>query len=300
MYFGEYLRLCREGYHLTQEALVQELYAFDDTFKSLECSALSRWERNVVQPSIQRQLKLIHYFQKYSDRIFPCIEGIDYQEVENNLCLVGIKNLLGKSNQHIMKFPSKSFEIDDIQITQLDKESSKKNEHLPMVYSTLVNLTENGFGIEKEHLESWLSHPSSLFIIAEYHNQFFGMLFSLRLKPEVFDKVMNFKKEISTLACLDFATFDEAGSILPFAFFAYNEMTAELLFLRYYAHLIARQGCKEIGAVALLEGGKKIATQMQLELFKEQTRVQGTFSSYRSSMLDALLNEAVLKMCFQK
>lgn len=43
MKFNDYLKACRTRYDLTQERLVQELYAYDDAFAGLDVRTLSRW-----------------------------------------------------------------------------------------------------------------------------------------------------------------------------------------------------------------------------------------------------------------
>ena len=65
MYFGDYLKLCRNSSTLTQEELVSELYEHDiDHFEHLEATTVSKWERNFPLPSTKRQISIIKYFQK--------------------------------------------------------------------------------------------------------------------------------------------------------------------------------------------------------------------------------------------
>ena len=61
----------------------------------------------------------------------------------------------------------------------------------------------------------------------------------------------------------DFASSDEEGSSLMLSFFAMNDKTATLLFIRYYAHLIANQKTiDEIGGITIQDEAKKIINNM--------------------------------------
>ncbi len=64
---------------------------------------------------------------------------------------------------------------------------------LAMPYSTIMNLTENVYELSLEDIKRWALHPSNLFLLSEYHEQYSGMLFTLRLKPAIFKKIINFE-----------------------------------------------------------------------------------------------------------
>ena len=74
MHFNEYLKQCRENSQLTQEQLVNDLYSFDiDSFRGLDTTTLSKWERSVIKPKLSRQVKIIQYFQH--NRYRPALLG---------------------------------------------------------------------------------------------------------------------------------------------------------------------------------------------------------------------------------
>jgi len=300
MKFNTYLKSCRENFDLTQEQLIQELYNTYDDFVGLDVSAFSRWERVVSTPSLDRQVKIVQLFQTKSNTIFPCFDNRSSEEVENEICSIGIKNLIGNSKQHILKFPSISFQANDITINHL-RSADDIDRAITMPHAVMQGFTQNNPGMTPELLKSWALHSSNLFLVAEVHGQFFGLFFNLRLKPEVFDKIMNFEMGIFALENDDFAKFSEMGCNLPLLFFANNEKVASLLFLRYYAHLIANQdNILEVGTTPVRDGGKKMAVKMKLKPYKEMEMEQGTRSAYRASLSDVLINESVLKMIFQK
>ena len=300
MQFNEYLKSCREKYNLTQEETVQELYNFDDIFKGLDVGTFSRWERGATQPNVDKQISILKLLKSKSNHILSCFEGMDKNLIENEICKLGVKNLISASKEHILSFPTKSFKMDYSSISQI-RAADDIDKALAMPYSTILNLTGNVYELSFEDIKKWALHPSNLFLLSEYHEQYSGMLFTLRLKPVVFKKLIDFEITPNDINNDDFANFEEMGSNFPIAFFAYNDKNATLLVLRYYAHLIANQDVIEsVGTTPLLSGAKKIVQKMNMKHYKDKNVEQGVLSSYSANLEDVLLNESVLKMIFQK
>ncbi len=300
MKFNEYLKSCRKNHNLTQEELIQELYNFDESFIGVDTRTLIRWEQAQTKPSINRQIIIIRYFQTINKHILPCFDAIDKIDIENKICKIGVKNLIGSSKEHILNFPTKSFEVHNIVISHIRSAKDIDNV-LKMPYDVIKNLTGNVYNLSFETIKEWALHPSNLFLLSEYKDQFAGILFTLRLKPIVFERIINFDIDLKDIYLNDFANFNEAGCNFPMAFFAYNDKSSTLLILRYYAHLIANQDViQQIGATPLLEGAKKIVEKMNMHYHKEKEVKQGILTSYQAPLCDVLINETVIKMIFQK
>jgi len=92
-------------------------------------------------------------------------------------------------------------------------------------------------------------HPYSSFYTCEYRDQFFGLLFTLRLKPDVFERIMDLEIDERELTINDFAADEKMDCSHMISFFAMNEKAASMLFIRYYTHLIDHQ--KVIAEVSL-------------------------------------------------
>ncbi len=300
MKFNEYIKSCRNKYELTQESLAQELYNFDESFAGVDTRTLRRWEMAQTKPSIERQIKILRYFKTLSGHILSCFDTTNRESIESEICKIGIKNLIGSSKEHILNFPTKSFKVEDISIKHI-RSTQHIDEVLQMPYTVIENLTDNVYNLSFENIRQWALHPSNLFLLSEYKGKFAGILFTLRLKPEVFNNIINFESELKDIRMEDFAQFDEVGCNLPMAFFAYNDKSSTLLILRYYAHLIANQDViKEVGSTPLLEGAKKIVQKINLKIHKNKEVPQGTLSSYYAPLSDVLINESVMKMIFRK
>ncbi len=297
MQFSYYLKICRQKYHLTQEQLVQELHNFDELFANLDFVTLSRWERGITYPSVDKQLKIIETFQKYTSSIFPCYESTNFEELQAQICQTGIENIIGKNKQLVLNFPSAYIIADDLKITHL-----KDNKNIQSVVNIATSLdkefTQQYSQIKDKNFKEWALHPSSLFLICEYKEQFFGLLFILRLKPEIFEKIINLQMHEEDIEVKHFANLDEDGCSYLLNFFAHSDKSASLLFVRYYAHLIAYQNSTlEVGVATMMDEGKKLMGRLNISHYKDKKH---QISFYRAPLKDILINESLLKILFTK
>ena len=302
MQFNQYLRSCREHSKLTQEELVHSLYSHNiDDFGGLDTTTLSKWERGVTKPKIRKQVSIIKYFQERTNIALPCWESYSVNETEELICKVGMKNLLGKSKELVLNFPDKMIAAGDLKVHQL-----RNSEMIDKIIDINIDL-DKGFNhkfaeLLPEHFKAWALHPSNSFFVCEYKDQFFGLLFTLRLKPASFEKIMRFKIREKDLTVDDLASFDETGSNYIISFFAMNEKAASMLFIRYYAHLIANQKViEEVGVATMMEDAKKIIGSLNLKYYagtmlSEEQELQ----TYRETLPRFLLSEKVIKMILSK
>ncbi len=300
MLFGKYLKLCREKYHLTQEELVHKCYNYNEDFHGLDVGTLSRWERGITNPSVDKQIKITKLLQGYEECIFPYFSTYDIYELEAELCSVGVQNLIGNSKEHILNFPHSNIIEENIKIINVE-DSEDKDLLLKMPNNILSSLINNYYELDVDTLKRWASHKWNLFLVSEYENNFFGMMLVIRLKPDVFEEVLSFKRELKTLKDEDFCKGSEIGCSFPLTFFAYNQTIASLLYLRYYANLIANQEyILEVGSTPIIEGAIKLVEKINLKKYKSITTKKEKLTSYRANLEDVLLRDEVFKMIFKK
>jgi len=246
VHFNEYLKVCREENNLTQEQLTHALYGYNiEYFKGLDTSTLGKWERGVTKPKVSKQVSIIKYFQEMTGMALPCWDHYSVDEAEEMICKVGMKNLLGKSKELVLNFPSAMIGADDLNVYQL-----RNSEMIDKIIDINVDLdkdfNQDYTGLQSVQFKEWALNPCHSFYVCEYKDQFFGLLFVLRLKPESFERIMNFEIDERDLTADDFASFDELGCSYMLSFFAMNEKAASMLFIRYYAHLIANQKMRSL------------------------------------------------------
>jgi len=302
MYFNEYLKTCRENNALTQEELVSELYNHDvKMFESLDTSTYSRWERAVVKPKTSRQVSILKYFQKRTGVALPCWDQYSIDETEEIICKTGMNNLLGNSKELVLNFPSATIGADDLHVYQL-RNSDNMEKIISINLDMDKDFNHNTTHFQSEQFKEWALHPSSSFYVCEYKEQFFGLLFTLRLKPEVFERIMDLDIDEKDLSVNDFASFDEMGCNHMISFFAMSEKAASLLFIRYYAHLIANQKfIIEVGLATMMEDARKLIRNMNLHHYSSKIIEKGLeLQTYRETLPNFLASQKVVKMILSK
>ena len=302
MQFNQYLKTCRQNGGLTQEQLVHALYSFDiDSFRGIDTAALSKWEKGTIRPTVSRQIAIMKYFQKLTDSKLPCWEGYTDDEIEDLICNVGMKNLIGKSKQFISGFPSQNMNVDNLHIHLL-----RNFDNMDTLLEINMDLHQNANDVSTqntlEQFKEWSLHPSNYFIACEYKGVFLGLFFTLKLKQQVFNDILDFKMKKSDIAVDDFALPDEEGSNMLLSFYALNDKVATALFVRYYAYLITNQHViNEIGGVTIQDDAGKIVKNMNLH-YHDSIIVDNDvkIKSYRQTLSDVFASENVVKMLFTK
>ena len=302
MRFGEYLKHFREQYGLTQEDLVHALYQFDDTlFSGLDTTTISKWERGITQPKITKQVRILQYFQQKSGMAFPALLQDSIEKTEKLICRAGFENLiLNKSKELVLNFPSKVMNEKNLTINHI-RNSDRMDAILEVTADIRNSNNPSFFHISVDQLREWALHPSNLFIVCNYKDVITGLFFSLRLKPDIFEEVMHFQKSIHDITLDDIASFDEEGSSYAIAFLALNRKSASMLFLRYYAHLIANQNqIASIGVTTALSDAKKIIENMDLDFVAHYEAEEIGVDAYEASLPDALASENVVRMVLRR
>jgi len=302
VHFNEYLKSCREHNHLTQEELVHDLYSYDiDSFEGLDTSTISKWERSITKPPPPKQVNIIKYFQKLTGVPLPCWDGYSIEETEDLICKAGMQNLIGKRLQLILDFPSKMMHVDDFKIYPV-RSFERMNILLDINMGIHQTINHEYTQISLEQFKAWALHPNNLFIACEYKGGFMGLFFTLRLKPDVFNKIMNFEMKKSDITEDDFASFDEMGCNYILSFYALNQKCASILFIRYYAHLIANQrSIAQVGVITTMDDVKKVVSNMNLAYHANKTtKDQIEIQSYCQTLSNVLASENVVKMILLK
>ncbi len=241
------------------------------------------------------------YFQDFTDSKLPCWEGYTDDEIENLICNVGMKNLIGKSKQFISGFPSQNMNVDNLQIHLL-RNFDNMDTLLEINMDLHQDANDESMQNTLEQFKAWALHPSNYFIACEYKDVFLGLFFTLKLKHQVFNDILDFKMKKSDIAADDFALPDEEGSSMLLSFYALNDKVATVLFVRYYAYLITHQQViNEIGGVTIQDDAGKIVKNMNLH-YQNSFIVDDdvTIKSYRQTLSDVFASENVVKMLFTK
>jgi len=302
MEFGQYLKKCRKEYGLTQDQLVEALYAMDpELFGSLDASALSKWERGVSQTSFHKMGMMLRLFQKLGDTPLPCIEEREPELVEKGFCEEAMHYLIGTPPKHL---------VIDLQMNRLGAQHfsviplrhfDRMDELLEIHQNLHENLVPSYNRLRIEQLKAWALHPESLFFVVLYKHTLLGLFFSIRLRTECFDDLMSFRKMRRELSVEDFAREDEAASILLLSFFSLDSRVASLLLMRLYAHLVAHQNrIREVGLATSLPELERMVERMNLRVHGSKKIDGTTHIAYRNDLFNLLSNETAMRLLFPK
>jgi len=301
--FFEYLKLCREKAQLTQDVLVHKLYSFDiESFKGLNTSTLSKWERDITQPKVAKQVSIIKFFQKYTGASLPHWDDCTVADAEARISHAGITNIIDKSKKYILDFPATNMHHEDIQIRLLKGSTDMSRLlELNMVIHEEFNLEYAQINLEQ--FKTWAMHPSNLFLTCEYKNTFMGLLFTIRLKPKIFDKIINFKMKKNEITQDDFAPIGEKGCEYILSVFALNHKVSHRLFIRYYGYLIANQKkIIEVGTIKSEKDANNILKKMNLRSVnvKKCTNTDKEIVSYKEMLSNVLVCENSIKIILKQ
>lgn len=295
--FGTYLKRCRERFGLSQNDLAAHLYAFDTRFAGVDAVTISRWEREVTTPSLERIRYVIEALQEFDDTLFPCFDALDFSTLEDTIMRRDIRSVIGRYRLLILNFPQEIFDEKGLGFTHL----GTLDDPLPALrisHTFMRNVAGASHTFSFERFAKLAQYPSSRFYIATYFKQFFGMIFALRLKPEAFEALMHGRCKTAEITCSMLANEEEEGYIFIVSFFAYHHRAAALVALRFYRYLyVASSHLLGVGALPVRREGAVLATRLGLDRFKE---LSPSHASYRANMPDVLLNRYMLTMLFKK
>ena len=294
MTFNVYLKLCRTNLDFTQKELVLELYTFDTIFDGLDVNTLGRWERAVTKTPLMKQKKILNYFFDKVDFYFPFLEINDIKSIENAFSPEKVYKLLGKHKQLVMSFPTNHASKNDFTVKY-----SQESQYLQTAFSTAINICDDMYGTSMfytpKQLEEFTTIESSLFLVCEYKEQYFGHAFFLYLKPDIYEKIMRFEYDYLEITSNDLAQKGEKGSYFSTGLFAMNEKAIALLFVRVYAHLILEQKkVMKIGTLISDNDAVNIAKNFGLQKrYKKDNLI-----AYDAKIKEVLLTEQIIKMLF--
>ena len=297
MKFGNYIKACRKRFHLTQDELVEHLYHYDDIFSKLDGVTLSRWERGITCPNLHKQKIFIESLRQISDDLFPCFDLLSTQQITLNTATLGISKIIGKHPRYMLDFPKDLIESHKINIKHM-KETDIYQKSLKLTYELHKKITNDYAQLTLHHFQDWASHPRSLFLLAQYEEHFFGMLFSLSLKKTIFTKLLEGSMQENEITQEHFAEENEKSDEYLLGFFSYSEEATSHLMLAYYHYLMKEQkNIEKIGVLVKIAEGHALSKTLGLKPLNITTSLP---SPYASSIGDVILNPNALTIFFEK
>ena len=280
--------------HLSQEEFVDSLYDFDSNFKSLTVNTLSRWERGVNIPSDKNKSRIILACQNINGAIYPYLKKGGQEVIQQAFDKPAISKALGNNNKEILNFPNNILNPNSFTIWNIH-EAEKPDDLISYAYDLFVNDNDKFLDITKEVFTTWLLHPNNFCLVVSSNGQFMGVMISLCLKREPFEKLINLDMVLTNIDQEHFSTCQDNGSSLPLFMHASNTESAAYLISYYYTRLIDKQNSiDEVGMFTFKRQTAKFSKKLNLEIFKEKEGV----ASYKASLSQVLSSGLILKMLF--
>ena len=301
MQFSEYLKQCRARFQLTQEDLVLELFLFEEReFRGLDVSTLSKWERSKSQPPPSRIAKILHYFQERSGLALPCWENQDIESVETLLSAEGINTVIGKTRTLYVQLPLDSLPSRDYRLLPL--RYFERREQLLEIHQALYDSVNSGFGkVGLKRFSEWSLDPRHLFQVLLYKETVLGILFALRLKPKVFERILRFEQSKEQITPEDFAEINEDSSLYILSSFALHPRFLSILYMRLVAHLIVHQRTiHQFGLVTALPEVERMADRMNLRHRAVRRDNDEEIHAYAISVQEMLRGKEVVQALFPR
>jgi transcriptional regulator with XRE-family HTH domain len=301
MIFSHYLRACRKRLKLTQEALVEKLYHFDQAlFSGLGVPTLSRWENGQSRPSYNKIRGILAYLQSATNEALPCAEmwrasggkPLDAGHV--------IADNLFEAGKMVVGLPLTNGEDSAFKVVSL-RHHPRADELLKL--HAMLHRSANGpmTRVDEEKFAEWMDLPGNFFVAAMFEESFLGLLFALRLKPESFDRVLRFELKKNALTPNDFAPAGEWADIYLLSFFALSKMVAGHLLQRLYAVLAAeRQNIGSVGMITSFDEAQRLGLELGLRTVGKTEADGHTVTAYRATLYEFMRSDMALKTLFPK
>ena len=296
MRFCEYITMVRAECGLTQLELVEILINKNvELFSTLTASTLSRWENGFSAPSLEKKQSILrHFIYNYPSITFENIEAVEdhfYRQIT-----VGY---LEKMSEIQYNFPIGDVEIEDLAVYNLHEYPGidgvvERTKHLKKAvessYSTLTK--EKGYAFSQ--------YKSNIYIVVDYKGLFLGFFSAVKLKADIFEKVISFEMKIQDIEEEHLVMDDEKGSLFLLFFFSLNLKVTARLNIRFLSYLIKNQKMIEkVGALV----SNKISTEriktFNMKAFKSTTLEDGVkLTSYQANAKEVMLSEYCVKKFF--
>jgi transcriptional regulator with XRE-family HTH domain len=300
MTFGQYVKLFRQRFELTQEALVEKLYVFDDVyFGGLDATTLSKWERDVTRPKAAKQSRFLKFAQHHSGEALPIFSEMPYDRLEEEICHTGLHGILkGKMHELVLDMHTRIINTGTLRV--LPVSDSPQRSTLFEIAADLRNISHPPLTrIQPEKLEQWHRYALNYFRIVNYKDVTTGLLFSLRLKPEAYRALMLFERSLESIDERDFAAADEEACYYSFVYFALNEISAIVGLQYFFLEMIYRQRhIRRVGATVARKDAHTIVRRLQHAPVETYNEKRFEVTSYDTSIETLLSSEYLAKAVF--
>lgn len=269
---ADYLARQRELRSLSQEALAEQLAVYSRVFDGIDGLAISRWERGVVSPSIERQVMLMEFFHDephlllgnagYKLKQLPSL-GAFHKWMQQNLLF-----------NHVMG--GHPYSTDDE--TNFDK-SGSDHEHFPLWLRLICryneNLTRGRESWSEGQLQALVSVSSSHSVFYCVDGQLLGHIILVKVDDETLNALLSGHMTDAELQPEQLMANDSPGNIYIYSTYFGTRSICEDGLTHAIRYLIENQANTAIGVKARANFGVKLMDLLEGEIVGKGESISG-------------------------
>ncbi|MDO6763805.1 helix-turn-helix domain-containing protein [Agarivorans sp. 1_MG-2023] len=241
---ADYIQQKRKQIDLTQEQLCQELSVFSPEFNDLDSLAISRWERGKVEPSLNRQVEIISYF---GDQAYQIFTGKHFSS--KNLPSMDAMNKLLEARTRFKHYMGAHPYLPKNQanyqrICPPDELADRSCNHLSHY---IDNLTAGLEQWDSQWLQSLQNTSGGLVSYYFYLGQLGGHSYALKVKPVIFDQLLNGDMSETELRPDMLASRKEPGYLYIFSIYTGRVQAINYIYEHIFATIVDDPSILHIG-----------------------------------------------------
>ncbi|MGY0218739.1 helix-turn-helix domain-containing protein [Endozoicomonadaceae bacterium StTr2] len=293
--FAKYLKQERKGRKLTQDLLAQHLSAHSRVLSGIDAVTISRWERSMTEPTLERQRHVISFFGGNPDHYLPFRESRRRSGPRSDCLSYIVRHFMSspRIGAKVGSFPelrSANYTIEPLP-GHAEEESFL---HLILEYQQSIHYCASS-SMSLEQLKGLLAAHRGFSVVCTRYHHYVGHAVGFSVKPEVFDDLIHARMKESELEPRHLARHGE-----PFCFYLYStyggtKLAAANLLLKLVRNL-PRSGdnLKMIGGTSLTSDGARLMKAVHFkpvlaghEVQENGVRYQGRDVAFLTYAVDA-------------
>ena len=305
---AEYLATQRELKALSQEMLAEQLIEHSTCFEGIDGLAVSRWERGVVSPSIERQIALMEFF---GDEPHLLLGSADY-ELKQLPSLSTFHKLMRQNllYNHVMGGHPYA-ENDDMEFDKCFFDHPLSYRWLSLACRYNQNLTRGREAWSEQQLWELASRPSSHSVFYHADDQLLGHAILLRVSDEILNDLLTGRMSDNELHPDHLLDDDGPGSLYCYSIYLGTRSICEDGLTHMFRTLIENRASLALGFKARANFGVQLMDLFMGEVVdkgeaitghRDGARYQGKYLehvSYRLTRESLLYNPTLLNLVRQ-
>ncbi len=257
--FAKYLKHKRKERRLTQDMLAQSLSACSRVLSGIDAVTISRWERSMTEPTLERQRHVIGFFGDNPDSLLPFHGSRRRSGPRSDSLSYIVRHFVSspRIGAKVGSFPElkdAKYNIESV----YGHDSEDAFTHLILEYQQSIHYCPERVMGRTQFLELLAAGKGYAKVCTRY-GHYSGHMVGFNLKPEIFDDLINDRMKETDLETKHLAATGERFSFYLFSGYSSSRLVAAHQILGL-VRTLPRNGdlFREIGATAFTSDGARL------------------------------------------